>query len=154
MFFASCFWFQPHLHIQQKCVHSIKPGGCCTSHSCSPPWMLIPLPLIILFLRSAHAGISLGNRKPPFVWTSHRLLLFAHSVCVTPCDFCGYERRWCIQNACLWDEQIWGEHYRWTQNSGFRPKLPQPPDASGFHPVSLGILTCEGIKFPLLSCCL
>lgn len=32
MLFASRFWYQPDLHIHQKCVHSIKPDGYRTPH--------------------------------------------------------------------------------------------------------------------------
>lgn len=154
MFFASCFWYQPHLHNHQKCAHSIKPGSYCTLHTWFPLGMLIPLPLAgaILFSRSLQGGISLGNWKPPLPWPSHAQLLPAIQwvcFCVTSVGMMG--RGTHRTYAC-------GMSWHWL-NTGSRRRIAGSGlgsstclDATCFHPLSLCILIYKWDTVPLAMC--
>lgn len=65
MFFASCSWYQPHLHIHQKCVHSIKPNHSLCSSFPHPSMNADTLPL-------AEALVS-RSLTLPFPCTSRHL---------------------------------------------------------------------------------
>lgn len=142
MLFASRFWYQPHLHIHQKRMHSIKPDGDCTPHS----WF--PLNADTSSSSWSHNFLKVSTCCPlswergvPLPWTSHVLLLSAPSLTVSR-GVCKECMQGVVSNPGL---NTGRGHKRAGSGLGSSTCL----GASFFHPLSFNILIWEWDEFPL-----